>query len=80
MKMIVYQVLDSVKVVSNGRVALWTELPVDLQASHQVILKVRVNLHKQDRARHFIWNIMSRGFSPFPGPSSFWRIVLFAQL
>lgn len=42
------QVLDSIKVLFNGLVAFWTRLSVDLQASHQVILKVCVNLSAVD--------------------------------
>lgn len=41
----IYQVLDSIKVFFNGRVAVWTGLSVDLQTSHQVFLEVCVNLH-----------------------------------
>lgn len=54
--MIIYQVLDSIKVIFNGLVAFWTGLSVDLQASHQVFLKVCVNLHNR-QASDIICNI-----------------------
>lgn len=43
---IIYQMLDSIKVVFNGLVSILTGLSVDLQALHQIGLHVSVNLHK----------------------------------
>lgn len=38
------QVLNSIKVFLNGLIPIWTGISVDLQASHQISLKVCVNL------------------------------------
>lgn len=43
-KWITYQVLDSIKVIFNCLVTFRTGLSVDLQALHEVFLKVCVNL------------------------------------
>lgn len=43
------QMLDSIKVIFDGLVAFWTRLSVDLQALHQVFLKVCVNLSAVDQ-------------------------------
>lgn len=44
--LIIYQMLDSIKVVFNGLVSILTGISVDLQALHQIGLHVSVNLHK----------------------------------
>ena len=46
-RVINYQVLDCIKVIFNGLVAFFTGLSVDLQAVHQVPLKVCVDLHER---------------------------------
>lgn len=43
------QMLDSIKVLLNGHVVLWTGLSVDLQALHQVFLEVCVDLSAVDK-------------------------------
>lgn len=42
-----YQMLDSVKVLFNGLVSIWTGASVDIQAHHQIALHVSINLHER---------------------------------
>lgn len=46
--------LDSIKVLFNGLVSIWTGASVDIQAEHQVALQVCPNLRE-------IWSVIHEG-------------------
>lgn len=49
--------LDIVKVVLNGLVSILTGASVNLQAYHQIVLNVSINLHER-------WSVIHKGIIP----------------